>query len=345
MTMIDAAGRHEHVFLGDSHDRHQRRTFIVVAITAVTMVIEIVAGSLFGSMALLADGFHMSTHAGALLVAALAYRYARRHQHDPAFTFGTGKVGDLAAFASAIVLGGIALLIAADAIWRIGNPVTIHFDEALVIAAFGLIVNIISVAVLHEGSHSHAAGHSHGHGHDHHDDHPHDHDHDHHDHDAAHHHEHHGQAHHSPAEHRDNNFRAAYIHVFADALTSVLAILALIAGRMLHWVWLDPIVGILGAVLIASWSVSLMRSSGGVLLDVLPDPALAEAIRGRIERDGRQVTDLHVWRVGPGHSAAIISVASPSVEGPERYKAALAGLQGLSHVTVEVTPLPARKAA
>jgi cation diffusion facilitator family transporter len=314
MSAIDA-GRHEHVFLGAAHDRNQRRTMIVVAITAATMVIEIGAGWIFGSMALLADGFHMSTHAGALLVAAWAYRYARQHQHDPAYSFGTGKVGDLAAFASAIVLGVVAILIAADAVWRIADPIAIQFSGALWIANIGLVVNIVSAALLHEGH-----GHSHGHDHAHNDD---SHGHENHDHHHAH-------------ESRDHNLRAAYIHVFADGVTSVLAIGALVAGRFLHWVWLDPAVGILGAAMIASWSITLMRASGGVLLDAVPDAKLADTIRGRLERDGSRVTDLHLWQVGPGHTAAVISLVSREPETSSRYKAALADIDGLSHVTIEV---------
>lgn len=339
MSASDTNGRHDHVFLGATHDRNQRRTMIVVAITAVTMLIEIGAGWAYGSMALLADGFHMSTHAGALLVAALAYRYARQHQHDPAYTFGTGKVGDLAAFASAIVLGVVALLIAADALWRLGNPVSIQFDQAILIGIIGLIVNLVSAALLHEGhdhpDHPHA-----GHGHPaqaHHDDHAHD-DHDHDHHQLA------GSGHsHGHADHhaRDHNLRAAYLHVFADAVTSVLAIAALIAGRYWHWVWLDPAAGILGALLIASWSISLMRASSRVLLDAIPDPTMAQAVRERIEREGGRVTDLHLWRIGPGHSAAIVSVASPAPGEPERYKQALADIGGLSHVTIEVSTIHA----
>lgn len=323
MNATTSLGEHDHIFLGASHDRNQRRTMIVVGITAATMVGEIVAGYAFGSMALLADGFHMSTHAGALLVAALAYRYARRHATDPAFTFGTGKVGDLAAFASAVILGMIALLIAADATWRFANPVPIDFDPAIAVAVIGLAVNLVSALLLHEGPghphdrdhHAHAR-HSHGHAHDH----------DHDDHDAAH---GHGTA-------RDHNLRAAYLHVVADAVTSVLAIVALLAGRFLDWVWLDPAIGILGAVMIASWSVRLMRESGGVLVDTVPDRALRDRMRARIEATGARITDLHLWRVGPGHNAAVISLAATEPRTPDQYRATLAGLEGLSHITVEV---------
>lgn len=320
MNATETLGTHEHIFLGASHDRNQRRTMIVVGITALTMVAEIVAGYAYGSMALLADGFHMSTHAGALLVAALAYGYASRHARDPAFTFGTGKIGDLAAFASAIILGVVAMLIAVDAAWRLARPVPIDFDPAIVVAVIGLAVNLVSALLLHEGTPGHA--------HDHHHDHPHaGHDHRHHDHD-------HGHA-------RDHNLRAAYLHVLADAVTSVLAIGALLAGRFLDWVWLDPAIGILGAVMIASWSVRLMRDSGRVLVDAVPDADLARTMRERIERAGARVTDLHLWRVGPGHNAAVISLVATAPQTPEAYKATLAGLQGLSHVTVEVRRMAA----
>lgn len=331
MNATQSLGGHDHVFLGASHDRNQRRTMIVVTITALTMVAEIVAGYAYGSMALLADGFHMSTHAGALLVAALAYRFARRHAHDPAFTFGTGKVGDLAAFASAVILGMIAILIAVDAAWRLTSPVEISFRPAIAVAVIGLIVNLASAALLHESGH-HTHGHDHAsHDHDHdHEDHQR-HDHEHHD---DHHHGHH--AHHGHGAARDHNLRAAYIHVVADAATSVLAIAALLAGQFLDWVWLDPAVGILGAVLIASWSIQLMRDSGRILVDTVPDAKLAAAMRATIERDGSRVTDLHLWRVGPGHNAAVISLVSANPASPETYRHRLSNLGHLSHVTVEV---------
>jgi cation diffusion facilitator family transporter len=319
MDALRDFGTHDHVFLGEGHDRNQRRTMIVVAITAATMVGEIVAGYAFGSMALLADGFHMSTHAGALLIAALAYRYARRHAQDPAFTFGTGKIGDLAGFASAVILGVIALLIAADSLWRLAHPVAIDFKPAIVVALLGLAVNLASAALLHDGHHHHDHDHGHGHGHADHD---------------AHEDEHgaHDQAHHG----RDNNLRAAYLHVLADALTSVLAIGALVAGLWFDLVWLDPIVGILGALLVGSWSIRLMRDSGRILVDTVPDRALQNAMRARIEATGAHITDLHLWRVGPGHNAAVISLAATEPRTPDQYRSALAGLGGLSHVTVEV---------
>src|SRR6185312_5283944 len=232
---------HRHVFLGARHERNERRTWIVVIMTFAMMVVEIVGGSLFGSMALVADGWHMSTHAAALGIAALAYRFARTHAHDPRFSFGTGKLGELAGFASALILGIIALFIAYESVQRLFAPVPIHFDEAIPIAAVGLLVNLVSAVLLHDDGHHHHHHHAHGHGHshdahDHHDDHEH----------------HHGHHH-----HHDTNQRAAYLHVLADAMTSVLAIAALLAGRFYGWMWVDPAVGLVGSFVIASWSLGL----------------------------------------------------------------------------------------
>ncbi len=323
---------HDHVFLGKRHDENARRTLLVVVITAVMMIVEIIAGSAFHSMALLADGFHMATHAGALGVAALAYSFARRHAHDRSFTFGTGKVGDLAGFASALVLAIIALGIGAESVLRLFQPGPVAFTEAAIIAVVGLGVNLVSALLLggghHHGpgeAHSHHGSHAHGHGHDH------EHDHNHHDHD------HHGHDH-APVAESDNNFRSAFVHVLADALTSVLAIIALIAGRTLGWVWLDPVMGIVGAVVIASWSWSLLRDTGAVLLD-RSNPDLEAALRERVLRPPREghptvhLTDLHVWRVGPGALAAIVSV-SGDVEAAE-IRRRLEGMHGLVHLTVE----------
>jgi len=307
--------KHEHVFLGEAHDRNARRTFAVIALTAAMMVGEIVAGYLYGSMALLADGFHMATHAGALTIAAIAYAYARRHARDERFAFGTGKMGELAGYTSAVVLAVVALMIGFESALRLTAPVPIRFDEAIAVAALGLLVNIASAWLLHDGGH-------HDHGHDHHDAHAHDHDEDHH--------HHHG--------HDDHNLRAAYFHVLADALTSVLAIAGLLAGRFYGWLWMDALMGIVGAVVIARWSWSLLRGSGAVLLDARADASLAGKVRSLLERDGDRVADLHLWRVGPGHMALIVSLVSAKPQVPERYKARLAALPGLSHVTVEVHP-------
>jgi cation diffusion facilitator family transporter len=309
------AGAHEHVFLGNDHDRNTRRTWIVIGLTATMMVIEIAAGTIFGSMALVADGWHMSTHAAALLIAALAYGYARRHARNPRFTFGTGKVGDLAAFASAVVLALVALLIGWESIVRLYSPVAINFTQAIVVAVIGLAVNLVSAWIL-------GAGHHHGHQ-EHHHDHGHGHDHGHH------HHPHHG--------HTDNNLRAAYLHVLADALTSVLAIAALLAGSVFGWNWLDPVIGIVGALVIARWSWGLIRDAGRVLVDYNPaSEGLPGEIRTAVESDTDRITDLHVWQVGPGRHAAIVAIASPQPQPVHAYKARMAGIHELVHVTVEV---------
>ena len=297
---------HRHDFLGAAHERNARRTRWVVLLTAVMMVGEIVAGYATGSMALLADGFHMATHAGALGVAVIAYAYARRHVGNPRYSFGTGKVGDLAGFASALVLGMIALGIAVESAARLANPTQVAFGEATLVAVVGLFVNLASAALL-----------SGGHGHDHH------HHHHHHAHEHGHH--HHGA---------DNNLRAAYLHVLADALTSVLAIVALLAGRYLGWVWLDPAMGIVGAIVIARWSWSLMRDTAAVLLDTT-DPHLAEEIRDCVEGPGDlRIVDLHVWQVGPGAHAAILDVAGPRPAAEIRKR--LEPVHELAHVTIEV---------
>jgi cation diffusion facilitator family transporter len=316
-----ARWQHRHVFLGARHERNERRTWAVVALTAGMMLIEIVGGSLFGSMALVADGWHMSTHAAALGIAALAYRFARKHAHDPRFSFGTGKLGELAGFASAVILGIIALFIAYESAQRLFAPVTIHFNEAIPIAVLGLLVNLASAALLHDDHHHHHAHASHGHGHSH----------DLNDHHHAHHH--------------DTNQRAAYLHVLADALTSVLAISALLAARFYGWMWVDPAVGIVGAIVIASWSLGLIRSAGATLLDMVPDAELTHDVRERLEVAGDRVADLHLWRVGPGHAALLASVVSDDPQDPSAYKARLGDLDGLSHVTIEVHRCPAHLAA
>ena len=305
---------HDHAFLGDRHDQNERRTWLVVILTLVMMVGEIVAGSLFGSMALLADGWHMGTHAAALGIAAFAYRFARRHLGSSHFTFGTGKFGDLAAFASAIILGLIAVEIAYESVLRLINPVPIVYGEAIVVAALGLCVNLASAWLLRD-SHDH---HHHGHAHDDHGDHGHDH----------HHH------------HHDNNLRAAYVHVMADAATSVLAIAALLVAMYSGWAWADPAVGLIGSAVIASWAFGLVKSSGAVLLDVRADEKLERTIRARMEVGEDRVTDLHLWQIGPGHSAAVVSLISDDPLPPSDYKVRLSGLHGLSHVTVEVETCP-----
>ena len=331
---------HEHSFLGARHDERERRTWSVVALTAAMMILEIVGGTMFGSIALVADGWHMGTHVLALAIAGLAYLFARRHVSDPRFSLGTGKFGELAAFGSAVILAMIALGIGCESVLRLLHPVAIHFREAVPIAALGLCVNLASAWLLresHDHTHGHA-GHSH-HGHAHHD-HTH-HDHDDHHHDYAHDHDAHGgHARGHAAHHRDSNYRAAYVHVLADALTSVLAI----AGLSLAWAFglnfMDPLVGLVGMLVILSWSVGLVRSAGGVLLDTVPDPALVQRIRERIETGGDRLADLHLWQVGPGHAAVIMSVVSDTPQAPSAYKQRLGDLAGLSHVTVEVNQCP-----
>lgn len=293
MDDLATAFIHDHDFLGSRHDANARRTLWVVALTAVMMVAEIVAGLITGSMALLADGIHMATHAGALGVAALAYRYAKQHRHDPGFSFGTGKVGDLTGFASALVLGIFAIGIAVESILRLLQPVSVAFGDAALVAVVGLVVNIVSALLLMGGHHHH------------------DHDHQH-EHDPHHHHGH------------DNNLRSAYVHVLADALTSVLAIAALLAGRYLGLGWMDPAMGIVGSIVIARWSWSLMRDTAAVLLD-RNNEALAQQIREAVESPGdARVVDLHVWRIGPeAHAAIIETIGGAAVGDRVRHLAAL----------------------
>ncbi len=406
---------HDHMFLGKDHDRAERRTWAVIILCSVMMIAEIVGGALFGSLALIADGLHMSTHAGALLLAALAYSYARKYANDRNFTFGTGKFGDLAGYTSAIVLAMIALLIAYEAVSRLFNPVAISFNEAIPIAVLGLAVNVASAWLL-SGGHRHGHGHSHGHDHDHrhgeeprrielgtgaldievfednlpprfrvsadlgvltgisdvsietirpdgsrqlftfkdrggylesHDEIPEPHaflaklrlqqegqpyerelEFEEHDHEAAH-----------GAHHRDNNMRAAVSHVMADAAVSVLVIAGLVTARAFGWLWMDPLAGFIGALVIANWSFGLLRDTGGILLDRTPDPRMAEKVRMAIESEGDQVTDLHLWRLGPGHLGAIVSVATSGAREAAHYRQRLARFADLSHVTVEVQHL------
>ena len=312
---------HSHVFLGQDHERAERRTWAVIILCTVMMIAEIVGGALFGSLALIADGLHMSTHAGALLLAALAYTLARKYAEDSSFTFGTGKFGDLAGYSSAIVLAMIALLIGYEAVSRFLDPVPISFNEAIPIAALGLLVNIASAWLL-AGGHYHEHGHSHGHSHDH-DHHDDDHDHDHAD----------------DMHHRDNNMRAAVVHVMADAAVSVLVIAGLLLARTFGWLWMDPLAGLIGALVIASWSVALIRDTGAILLDRTPDPGMAEKVRRAIESEGDRVTDLHLWRLGPGHLGAIVSVATSAQREVADYRQKLAHFHDLSHVTIEVQHL------
>lgn len=314
--------RQEHRFLGRDHDRNERRLWFVVALTAATMLVEIAAGLWFGSMALLADGVHMATHAGALGLSALAYALARRLEDHPRLSFGTGKLGDLAAWSSALLLGAAAVWLLVEATGRFLAPEPIAYDEALLVAVLGLVVNLGCLSLLgggHEHAHdrAHPHGRDHGHGPDHvrHHDHGHDHRH---------------------AHQHDHNFRAAVAHVLADVVTSLLAIAALLAGRELGWAWLDPAVAVLGAALILHWAWKLLRASGAVLLDASPDPQLEAEIRGRLERGTDRIADFHLWRLGPGHLGLLVSLVSDGPQPPAAYKARLADLPGLAHVTIEV---------
>ena len=402
-----AAAFHGHVFLGEAHEKSERKTWAVIWLCGFMMVAEIIGGLLFGSIALVADGLHMSTHAGALLLAALAYTYARKHANNADFTFGTGKLGDLAGFTSAIVLAMIALLIGYESVSRIFAPVPIHFAEAIPIACLGLAVNIASAWLLSSGEHH---GHSHGHGHAH----------EGHDHDESHEiataagivalevfengvpprfrlrpmtgfaldaqassietvrsdgtrqlfamrdkdgflesrneipephaftatvrigeqnypvvFEEHEHAHGSTA--RDNNMRAAVIHVIADAAVSVFVIVGLLLARTFGWLWMDPLAGIIGACVIASWSYGLILDTGAILLDMNPDKSMANKLREEVEVEGDKLADLHLWRLGPGHLGAIISVITSHAREAEYYRARLARFRSLSHLTIEVS--------
>jgi cation diffusion facilitator family transporter len=404
---------HHHVFLAPGHEANERRTWAVIWLCGAMMVAEIIGGALFGSIALIADGLHMSTHAGALLLAALAYTYSRKHADDRRFSFGTGKLGDLAGFSSAIVLAMIALLIGYEAVARLLHPVPIHFGEAIPIAILGLCINVASAWLLSAGGHHHH-GHSHGHGgHGH----SHDHDHEHGHEDAAKtiatsrgslllsvfedgvpprfrlaradgdalsttgvrietirpdgarqgfsfadrggylesieeipephafsarlvidgedhcvpftEHEH-------GAHDRDNNMRAAIVHVVADAAVSVLVIAGLVAARLFGWLWMDPLAGIVGAFVIASWSYGLIRDTGAILLDMNPDRQLTDQITQVVAASGDELADLHLWRLGPGHLGAILSVGTTGDHDQAYYRTRLAEFPALSHVTVEV---------
>jgi len=296
-----SSSRHDHVFLGTNQHVNERRTWLVIGLTATMMALEILAGLVFGSMALLADGWHMASHAAALGITALGYAFARRHAYDPRYAFGTGKMGELAGFSSALLLAVIALLMGYESSARLFSPVVISYDQAIAVAVAGLGVNVVSALLLKEKHHG--------------------------DHDNHH--------------HTDHNLKAAYLHVLTDAMTSILAIIALSTGRLLGWVWMDPLMGIVGAVIIARWSYNLMRDTARVLLDVNSATGLRENIRQSIESEAdNSITDLHVWRVGPGHFAAIVSVATAQPQPPIHYKQLLRHVKGLCHVTVEVNPVP-----
>jgi cation diffusion facilitator family transporter len=316
----------------------ERRTRWVVYLTVVTMVAEIVAGSITGSMALTADGWHMATHAGALGLALFAYWFARTRASSRRFSFGTGKVHALAGFASGVVLGVVALWMAYEAVVRLYQHPEVRFGEALPVAVVGLLVNLASVWLL-AGAHGHA-GHAHGHGghahgekgdHDHHD---HGHDHDHHDGHA--HAEPGGNVHEAPRGPHDHNLRAAYLHVMADALTSVLAIIALVAGYYTNAWYLDPLMGAVGGVIIAKWSFGLCRDTAAQLLDVVPSEEIARKIERRLEADGLAVADLHVWELAPGQRGCIVAVVAAEPRAVADYRKMILEEVPLAHLTVEV---------
>ena len=292
------------------HEEGEKRTFYVLLLTAVTMVIEIAAGSFYGSMALLADGWHMSTHVAAFMIALFAYRYARQHRHNPRFSFGTGKVGVLGGFASATALAIVAVMMLFESLHRFFEPMQIRFDEAIAVAVLGLLVNLASAWLLKDHHHHHHA----------------------HDHDEHHeHHEHHDHGHH------DHNLRAAYMHVLADAFTSILAIVALLCGKYFGLGWLDPVMGIVGAAIILHWARGLLAETGPILLDASAEGELREAIRARIEADAdNRISDLHVWKVGPKDYAVIVSIVTHELKDAEHYKGLLEPLPHLSHVSVEL---------
>jgi cation diffusion facilitator family transporter len=347
---------HRHDFVPDATEA-ERGTRWVMALTAVTMVAEIIAGSLSGSMALLADGWHMATHVAAFAIAIFAYRYARTRARDASFAFGTGKVTVLGGFASAVALAVVALVMAIESVTRLFSPLAIRFDEAIWVAFIGLAVNVLSGLILHRAGHHHGhhgRGHGHdgaddhhdGHGHGHdgrHDGHAHDDDHDHARAATGHVHAHHG---HNPAalvqpregDAPDHNLRAAYLHVVADALTSVLAIVALFAGKSFGLNWLDATMGLVGAVLITRWAWGLATDSAAILLDRTDDAEAGRAIRRAVAEasPGDSVSDLHVWQVAPGRLAAAVTIVSHAPRAADYYRDRLAKVGGLAHVTVEV---------
>jgi cation diffusion facilitator family transporter len=294
--------QHSHDFLGASHERNERQTRLVIALTATMMVAEIAAGSVFNSMALLADGWHMASHASALSITAFAYWFARRHRSNTRFSFGTWKVGVLGGFSSAVVLGVVAALIAWESIGRFFEPLAISFDQAISVAIIGLGVNVFSAWLLRDG-HRHRNGDHHGH---------------------------------------DHNLRAAYLHVLADALTSLTAIFALLCGKLFGWAWMDPAMGIVGSLVIARWAYGLSREASAVLLDGDVAAETVESLRVALEGDSSDlVADLHVWRVGPGKLAVVAAVVTDEPRAPEHYKRRMQAVVELAHATVEVNRCPA----
>ncbi|TLP42808.1 CDF family Co(II)/Ni(II) efflux transporter DmeF [Cohaesibacter sp. CAU 1516] len=313
--------QHDHQFLDDDRNRkNARRTFYVVLLTIVTMVVEITAGMVFNSMALLADGWHMASHAGALGLTVLAYSLARKHAANRQFTFGVGKIEILGGYTNAVILGLVALFMIYESVLRLFNPLDIAFNEAMLVACLGLIVNLVSAYLLHEDGHHH---HHHGHGHHHHD-------HGHHDHAHHDHHDHHASG-------KDHNMRAAYLHVMADALTSILAIVALLFGKHFGWTWMDAMMGLVGAFVIGKWAYGLVTETGSILLDRAPDEHLAQKAIQLIEADAdNRVSDHHIWYIGSDRYAAILSVVTHYPRSAEHYKALLKPLQQIAHITIEV---------
>ncbi|MGR5144167.1 CDF family Co(II)/Ni(II) efflux transporter DmeF [Photobacterium sp. DNB23_23_1] len=301
--------QHSHDFVSINH-KGEQRTRWVLGLTVVTMVAEITAGTLFGSMALLADGWHMGTHAAAFLITLFAYRYARKHTNNPTFSFGTGKVSVLGGFTSAIALGLVALLMLVESLDRLLNPQTIQFNEAILVAVIGLLVNIVSVFLLHgshhddHGHHHHEHSHNHGHSHGH-----------------------------------DHNLRAAYFHVLADALTSLLAIVALLFGKYLGYDWLDAIMGMVGAVIITRWAWGLMKQTSPILLDGSIDHEYQQKIVDTLESNAdNKVSDIHIWKISADHYAAMISLVTHQPKAANEYKQLLKEFDKLSHLTIEVNP-------
>ncbi len=308
-----AKWQHTHIFGQDQIRSGERRTLIVVIITGVMMVAEILVGIFFGSMALLADGIHMGSHMVGLLIALIAYILARKYAKDDRFSFGTGKVNSLAGFTSALLLAVFSLVMGYESIVRLFNPVEIHYNIAIAVALIGLIVNGGSMLILGEKGHTHT-----------HDEHDHDHDHTEHDHDHAH-------------AGTDHNLRAAYLHVLADAMTSVLAIVALLAAKYFGWNWADPVMGIIGAIMVARWCLGLLTSASSILLDRQASAEIRKSIVGIVESyKDTKVSDLHLWSIGPGIYAVNMSVVTKYPDSPNKYKTMIPSNSGVVHATVEV---------
>lgn len=313
---------HDHIYGQENarYNKAEKRTLIVLVLTVITMVVEIWAGIAFGSVALLADGLHMGSHATALGINAFAYYYARKYARDPRFSFGTGKVNALGGYTGAILLGAFAFTMAYEGFERLMNPVEIQFNWAIGVAVLGLIVNGVSVWIL--GIENHDCGHSHGHSHSHAHSHAHDHKHDH---------------DHAPPQGKDYNLSSAYAHVMADALTSVLAIAALLCGKYFGLIWMDPLMGLLGAVLILHWSYSLLKETGSHLLDHQAPQEMRQKVKDALShQDNISILDLHIWAIAPGIYAAIISINAQNPREPEYYKDLIPASLGIKHITVEV---------